>query len=121
MSQPSLEIRSNLTEDYADVYTPAALDALRAVASLDRDRHALCALACEGHATSNYAVLYTAKGVASIFGGWVGALLYEQSGSWTIGFYSSAVMALIAAGMAVKLRVSTAPSRVMVAAPAAAK
>ena len=73
------------------------------------------------HATSNYAVLYTAKGVASIFGGWVGALLYEQSGSWTIGFYSSAVMALIAAGMAVKLRVSTAPSRVMVAAPAAAK
>ena len=34
------------------------------------------------HATSNYAVLYTAKGVASIIGGWVGALLFEQSGSW---------------------------------------
>ena len=73
------------------------------------------------HATSNYAVLYTAKGVASIFGGWVGALLYEQSGSWTMGFYGSALMALVAAGMAVRLRVSTAPSRVMVAAPAAAK
>jgi OFA family oxalate/formate antiporter-like MFS transporter len=73
------------------------------------------------HATSNYAVLYTAKGVASILGGWVGALLYEQSGSWTMGFYGSALMALVAAVMAVKLRVTTAPSRVMVAAPAAAK
>ena len=50
------------------------------------------------HATSNYAVLYTAKGVASIIGGWVGALLSEQSGSWAMGFYGSAVMALIAAG-----------------------
>jgi OFA family oxalate/formate antiporter-like MFS transporter len=73
------------------------------------------------HATSNYAVLYTAKGVASILGGWVGALLYEQSGSWTMGFYGSALMALVAAVMAVKLRVSTSPGRVMVAAPAAAK
>jgi MFS family permease len=73
------------------------------------------------HATSNYAVLYTAKGVASILGGWVGALLYEQSGSWTMGFYGSALMALVAAVMAVKLRVSTSPSRVMVAAPVAAK
>ena len=39
------------------------------------------------HATSNYAVLYTAKGVASIIGGWVGALSLEQSGSWALGFY----------------------------------
>jgi len=56
------------------------------------------------HATSNYAVLYTAKGTASIMGGWVGALLYERSGSWAVGFYSSAVMALVAAGIAVGLR-----------------
>ena len=49
------------------------------------------------HATSNYAVLYTAKGVASIIGGWFGAFLYERSGSWTIGFYGSAAMALVAA------------------------
>ena len=46
-------------------------------------------------------MLYTAKGVASIIGGWVGALLYEQSGSWAMGFYGSAVMALVAAGIAV--------------------
>ncbi len=58
------------------------------------------------NATSNYAVLYTAKGVASIIGGWFGAFLYEQSGSWSMGFYGSAVMALIAAAMAVGLRAS---------------
>ena len=56
------------------------------------------------HATSNYAVLYTAKGTASIMGVWVGALLYEQSGGWTVAFYSSAVMALVAAGIAFALR-----------------
>jgi len=59
------------------------------------------------HATSNYACLYTAKGVASIIGGWFGAVLFEQSGSWTTGFYGSALMALIAAGIALKLRAST--------------
>ena len=56
------------------------------------------------HATSNYAVLYTAKGVASILGGWFGAFLYERSGSWAMGFYGSAVMALVAAGIAFGLR-----------------
>jgi len=63
------------------------------------------------HATSNYAVLYTAKGVASIIGGWVGALLFEQSGSWAMGFYGSAVMALIAAVLAYGLRASQATAK----------
>jgi OFA family oxalate/formate antiporter-like MFS transporter len=63
------------------------------------------------NATSNYAILYTAKGVASLIGGWFGALLYEQSGSWTTGFYGSAVMALIAAGIAVKLRASSVAAK----------
>jgi OFA family oxalate/formate antiporter-like MFS transporter len=62
------------------------------------------------HATSNYAVLYTAKGMASIIGGWFGALLYEQFGTWSVGFYGSAIMALIAAGIAIALRASRAPS-----------
>jgi MFS transporter, OFA family, oxalate/formate antiporter len=70
------------------------------------------------HATSNYAVLYTAKGVASIIAGWFGAFLFEQVGTWTVAFYGSAVMALIAAGIALALRASTAPSRA--AAPMAA-
>jgi MFS transporter, OFA family, oxalate/formate antiporter len=62
-------------------------------------------------ATSNYSVLYTAKGVAAIIGPWFGALLYERSGSWTMGFYGSALMALVAAGMAVGLRAATATSK----------
>ena len=65
------------------------------------------------HATSNYAVLYTAKGVASIIGAWVPALIYERTGSWTMGFYGSAVMALIAAAMAVGLRMAKQPSSAM--------
>jgi OFA family oxalate/formate antiporter-like MFS transporter len=63
------------------------------------------------NATSNYAVLYTAKGVASIIGGWVGALLFEQSGSWAMGFYGSAVMALIAAVLAYGLRAANATAK----------
>ncbi len=73
------------------------------------------------HATSNYAIMYTAKGVASIMGGWVAALLYEQSGSWAMGFYVCAVMALVAAGMAFGLRASRAADRAAVAMPAVAK
>ena len=63
------------------------------------------------HATSNYAVLYTAKGVASIIGGYVAALLYERSGSWAMGFYGSAVMALVAAVLAYGLRTSQATAK----------
>jgi len=63
------------------------------------------------NATSNYALLYTAKGVASLIGGWFGAVLYEQSGSWVSGFYGSALMALIAAGIALKLRTSSVATK----------
>ena len=63
------------------------------------------------YATSNYSVLYTAKGVASIIGGWAGALLFEQFGSWSVGFYGSTVMALVAAGLAVGLRAAKASAR----------
>lgn len=76
------------------------------------------------HATSNYAVLYTAKGVATAIGALgLGAFLYERTGSWATGFYISAVMALIAAGMAVVLRprrqaVAVADAPVRATAPA---
>ena len=43
MSQPSLETRGRLADAYADVYTPEALEALRVLAPLDGDRHALMA------------------------------------------------------------------------------
>ena len=73
------------------------------------------------HATSNYAVLYTAKGVASIIGGWFAASLFVQTGSWAMGFYGSAFMALVAAGLAVALRMSKAPAAVVGVVPEPAK
>jgi OFA family oxalate/formate antiporter-like MFS transporter len=75
------------------------------------------------YATSNYAVLYTAKGTASIIGGWVGALLFERFGNWSIGFYGSAVMALGAAVLAAGLRAANSARGpgVTVGAPAVAK
>jgi OFA family oxalate/formate antiporter-like MFS transporter len=64
------------------------------------------------HATSNYAVLYTAKGVASVIGAWLGgAYLYEQTGSWTTGFYGSALLALVAAGLSVWLRAAAVSAK----------
>jgi len=38
-----LQIRGNLASDYADIYTPAALDALKSLAALDPDRKTLMA------------------------------------------------------------------------------
>ena len=37
-------------------------------------------------ATSNYGFLYTAKGVASIGGGGIAALLFTKYGSWNFRF-----------------------------------
>jgi OFA family oxalate/formate antiporter-like MFS transporter len=67
------------------------------------------------HATSNYAVLYTAKGVASIIGVYVAARVYERSGGWAMGFYGSAVMALVAAVLAYVLRTSVATAKLKAA------
>jgi OFA family oxalate/formate antiporter-like MFS transporter len=60
------------------------------------------------NATSNYAVLYTAKGTAAFLILWLGPFLFEQTGSWAMGFYVSAGMALTAAVMALGLRASAA-------------
>jgi OFA family oxalate/formate antiporter-like MFS transporter len=63
------------------------------------------------HATSNYAVLYTAKGVAAFIGAWGGPLLFERFGNWDACFYGSAALALIAAAMAFGLKTSVAAPR----------
>jgi OFA family oxalate/formate antiporter-like MFS transporter len=63
------------------------------------------------HATSNYSFLYTAKGVASILGGGLAAMLYQQFGSWSAAFYGSATLALIASGMALGLRLMPLPQK----------
>ena len=49
--------------------------------------------------------------MASIIGGYVAALLYERSGSWAMGFYGSALMALVAAVLAYTLRASHAAAK----------
>jgi OFA family oxalate/formate antiporter-like MFS transporter len=72
------------------------------------------------YATSNYGLLYTAKGVASIIGGVVAARLYEQFGSWSACFYGSAVFALIAAVMAMALRSTVRARHPSLALPATA-
>jgi OFA family oxalate/formate antiporter-like MFS transporter len=71
------------------------------------------------HATSNYAVLYTAKGVAAFIGAWGGPLLFERFGSWDASFYGSAALAVIAALLAFGLRARvTAPRPARVGVPA---
>ena len=74
------------------------------------------------HATSNYGVLYSAKGVASILGGWVAALIYESSGTWSAVLYGSAALAVAAAALILGLRaLSSAQSRAPLGMPATAK
>jgi OFA family oxalate/formate antiporter-like MFS transporter len=63
------------------------------------------------HATSNYCFLYTAKGVASIIGGGVGALLFERFGSWSAVFYGSVALAMFSAVLAIGLRAGPLPQR----------
>ena len=63
------------------------------------------------HATANYGVLYTAKGVASILAGFVAALLSDRFGSWDAVFYGSAILALIATVGAVVLRSTPLPKK----------
>lgn len=62
-------------------------------------------------ATSNYGVLYTAKGVATILGAYFGTLIHDRFGSWDAVFYGSAVLALLAAFGAVALRFVPLPKK----------
>jgi MFS family permease len=61
---------------------------------------------------SNYAFLYSSKGVASILAGGLAALLFEKMGSWTVVFYGSAALAFITAIMAALLIAIPQPSKV---------
>jgi OFA family oxalate/formate antiporter-like MFS transporter len=70
------------------------------------------------HATSNYGVLYSAKGVASIIGAGLGTLLYERLGTWAACFYGSALLALVAAALAFGLRAARNRTAIVVPAPA---
>ena len=73
------------------------------------------------NATANYGVMYSAKGVASIIGGGVAALLFERFGTWTACFYGSAVLALAAAAIIFGMKFLSAPAQVPMSIPATAK
>jgi OFA family oxalate/formate antiporter-like MFS transporter len=63
------------------------------------------------HATSNYAFLYTAKGVAAYLGTYLGTRLFEQTGKWDYAFYASAVLATLSGLMALILRSRPLPKK----------
>jgi OFA family oxalate/formate antiporter-like MFS transporter len=65
---------------------------------------------------SNYAFLYSSKGVASILAGGLAALLFEKMGSWTFVFYGSATLAFITAIMAALLIAIPQPTKLTAAA-----
>ncbi|MDP8979300.1 MAG: oxalate/formate MFS antiporter [Acidobacteriota bacterium] len=61
--------------------------------------------------TSNYSLMYTSKGVASIVAGGIAALLFERFGSWSAAFYGSAALALCSALMAIGIHSLPLPSK----------
>jgi OFA family oxalate/formate antiporter-like MFS transporter len=66
------------------------------------------------HAATNYGLMYTAKGVASIWAGPVAAYMFEVQKGWSTVFYIAAIANFIAAAMAILvLKRMPMPSAVM--------
>ncbi len=63
------------------------------------------------NATSNYGFLYTAKGVASIGGGGIAAMLFTKYGSWNIPVYWTAALTVVSAALILGLRVMPLPGQ----------
>jgi OFA family oxalate/formate antiporter-like MFS transporter len=61
------------------------------------------------NSASNYSFMYTAKGVSSIIGVSLAAMLFDKFGSWSGAFYGSAALAFVAGVMAVGLRRAKLP------------
>jgi OFA family oxalate/formate antiporter-like MFS transporter len=72
------------------------------------------------HAASNYSMLYSTKGIASILAGGLAARLFETTGSWDYAFYGSAALALFSALAAIGLRKMPLPKKHKQAEPARA-
>jgi OFA family oxalate/formate antiporter-like MFS transporter len=49
------------------------------------------------NSATNYSILYSTKGLASILAGGLAAQLFESTGTWNYAFIGSAVLALCAA------------------------
>lgn len=63
------------------------------------------------NATSNYGFLYTAKGVASIGGGGIAAMLFTKYGSWNIPVYWTAALTVVSALLILVLRFMPLPGQ----------
>jgi OFA family oxalate/formate antiporter-like MFS transporter len=63
------------------------------------------------NAASNYSVLYSTKGLASILAGGLAARLFEETGTWNYAFYGSAVLALFSAIAALAVRRMPLPKK----------
>jgi OFA family oxalate/formate antiporter-like MFS transporter len=63
------------------------------------------------HATSNYGFLYTAKGVASIGGGWIAAKMFEKFGNWNADFYTTAGLALLSGVLILVVKFMPLPAK----------
>jgi hypothetical protein len=63
------------------------------------------------HAASNYSMLYSTKGLASILAGGLAAQLFEKTGTWDYAFYGSAALALCSAVAAIGLRKMPLPKK----------
>ena len=84
----SLFDHPRVTPEFQRQFLAASRTAWRRYQSLAGDYYGV------RYVTSNYCFLYSGKGVASIIGGGLGALLFEWFGSWSAAFYGSAVLAL---------------------------
>ncbi|MGH9719574.1 MAG: oxalate/formate MFS antiporter [Bryobacteraceae bacterium] len=63
------------------------------------------------NSASNYSVLYSTKGLASILAGGLAAQLFEKTGSWNYAFYGSAALALCSALGALAVRRMPLPKK----------
>ncbi len=63
------------------------------------------------NATSNYGLLYSAKGVATIIGVAVATNIYERFNSWDAVIYGSAALAIFAAVLSIALRFQRLPKK----------
>jgi MFS transporter, OFA family, oxalate/formate antiporter len=63
------------------------------------------------NSASNYSILYSTKGLASILAGGLAAKIFEQTGSWNYAFYGSAVLALCSAIASIGLLAMPLPKK----------
>jgi OFA family oxalate/formate antiporter-like MFS transporter len=64
------------------------------------------------NSASNYGFMYSAKGVASIIGGGVAALMFEKTGTWSGVLEGTAVFALVASMLVVGMKFMSLPGKV---------